>query len=232
VNSNLLTKTVPIRGNHDGGRDNAYWQSTFDISSIVTSFGGTRYSYRQGQDSIDFSFDYGNSHFVGLAVIDDVSSSRPSSAQLSWLDADLTAAETTGCGGTGCALTFIQWHAPVYCISLEGGHCSPPPVPPAQWTTITNSHPSIVAIFHGHEHVLAYAHIDSSKISGVNTNREYEEFIMGGAGAPPYSCDPRADWCDNKYGFATVYILGSFVIVQVYDIDGKPLHAPWVFSKN
>ncbi|MCL5318271.1 MAG: metallophosphoesterase [Thaumarchaeota archaeon] len=228
-NSNLLPKTVPIMGNHDAG-DNTLWQSNFNIGSIVASFGGTRYSYRSGQDSLDFSFDYGNSHFVGMAVIDDVSSTRPSADQLNWLDADLTTSERTGCGGTGCALTFIEWHAPVYCVS--NSHCSPPPIPPAQWATITNAHPSVTAIFHGHEHVLAYTHIDSSKISGVNTNRGYEEFIMGGAGAPLYGCTSRADWCNSNYGFIVVDVSGTTVTAQIYDMNGAPLHTAWTFNKN
>ncbi|MCL4435988.1 MAG: metallophosphoesterase [Thaumarchaeota archaeon] len=230
MNSNLLSKTVPIMGNHDS-TDIALWQSNFNIGSIVSSFGGTRYNYRSGQDSLDFSFDYGNSHFVGMAVIDDVSSTRPSADQLNWLDADLTTAERTGCGGTGCALTFLEWHAPVYCTS--DSHCpTPAPAPPAQWTTITNAHPSVTAIFHGHEHVIAYTHIDSSKISGVNTNREYEEFITGGAGAPLYGCTSRANWCTSNYGFAVVDVSGTTVTVQIYDINGVPLHTAWTFTKN
>ena len=231
VDSRLLTKTIPVRGNHDGS-NNALWQSTFNIASIVASIGGTRYNYRSGQDSIDFSFDYGNSHFIGLSVIDDLISTRPSAEQLNWLDADLTEAEKSGCGGIGCALTFIEWHAPVYCVSPNGGHCSKPPVPPAQWTKITNVHPSIVAIFQGHEHVLSYAHINSSRVSGVSSNREYEEFIMGGGGAPLYSCGPRADWCSSKYGFATVDVFGPIVIVQVYDLNGQPLSPAWIFRNN
>ncbi|MCL5317470.1 MAG: cellulase family glycosylhydrolase [Thaumarchaeota archaeon] len=229
VNSNLVTKTVPVMGNHDAG-DTALWLSSFNIRAIVASFGGTNYNYRPGQDGLDFSFDYGNSHFVGMTVINDVSSTRPSADQLNWLDADLTTAERTGCGGTGCILTFLEWHAPVYCDS--DSHCSPPAIPPAQWTTITNAHPSIMAVFHGHEHITAYAHIDSSRISGVNTNRAYEEFIVGAAGAPLYGCLSRADWCTPNYGFALVTVSGSTVTVQIYDQTGAPMHAAWTFNKN
>jgi hypothetical protein len=228
VNSNLLSKTVPIMGNHDAG-DNTLWQNNFNIAAIVASFGGTNYQYRSGQASLDFSFDYGNSHFIGLAVTDDVSSTRPSSTQLNWLDTDLTNAEKTGCGGTGCTSTFIFFHAPVYCASTTS-HCSPPPTPPSGWTTVTNAHHSIVATFSGHEHILAYTHINSDRISDVSTNMEYEEFIIGDAGAPPYQCGSRADWCESNYGFAVVDVSGTTVTVNVYDMNGASLHSEWVFK--
>ncbi len=232
MNSDLLSRTVPVLGNHDAG-DTTLWQSTFDIASIVVSFGGTNYNYRPGKDGLDFSFDYGNSHFVGLVVINDVNSSTPSAEQLSWLDADLTGAESTGCGGGGCTLTFIWFHVPVYCVSLYTEHCSPPPIPPPGWTTVTNAHPTIAAIFHGHEHALAYVHINGDKVTGVSQDREYEEFISAGAGAPLYNCGPRADWCDDtNFGFMTVDVANSTARIQVYDVNGVSLHPEWVFNKN
>ncbi len=221
---------VPIRGNHDGGSDVDSWQSTFDIASMVAGFGGNDYNYRVGPNAIDFSFSYRNSHFVGLDVLDNVGSSRPSAEQLSWLHADLTEAERTGCGGKGCLFTFILIHAPIYCVSTSSNHCSPPPTPPSEWTTTTNAHPSIAAVFTGHEHLLAYAHINGDRISGVNSDREYEEFIIGGGGAPLYKCGSRADWCDSNYGFAVVDVTDSTITVQIYNMEGTPLSSKRVFK--
>ena len=62
-----------------------------------------------------------------------------------------------------------------------------------------NKHASISATFDGHEHVLGYAHIDSSRISGVT--HPWEEFVSGGAGAPLYSCTCGAsEYCTSTMG--------------------------------
>ncbi|MCL4436252.1 MAG: hypothetical protein M1387_06020 [Thaumarchaeota archaeon] len=231
VNQNLLSKTVLVQGNRDTGY-NTKWQSAFKMASIITSFGGTGYSFRSGQDSIDYSFNYKNSHFVGIAVLNGVSSSSPSYDQLTWLDADLTKAENTGCGGHGCALTFIAFHSPLYCVSPDSSVCSQIQTPPSKWTTILNAHSSVVAVFNAHDHVISYVHISSNEINGVSSNHEYEQFISGASGAPPASCGSRSDWCtDGNFGFITVNVSGSTAKVRAYNMYGTSLHSEWSFSR-
>ena len=83
-----------------------------------------------------------------------------------------------------------------------------------------NKHASISATFHGHEHVLAYVHIDSSRISGVT--HPWEEFVSGGAGAPLYSCaSGRSDYCTSNEGFVTIDVSGRAYLVWNGEITGR-----------
>ena len=127
-NDGMLAKTFVGRGNHDNG-SLASWQGLWDFQSMAAQVGATNYS-AQTSDAT-YSFDYGNSHF---AVID-LPGGGPntwSSAEISWLDADLTAAE-----GRGLVHEFIFSHGPMYGVTSQHGSEQPS----AALKAVMNKHP-------------------------------------------------------------------------------------------
>jgi hypothetical protein len=74
----------------------------------------------------------------------------------------------------------------------------------------------VSASFHGHEHVLAYTHMNAARLPGLT--HDFEEIVAGTAGAPIYACDlpARSEWCDSVNGFATIDISERAVRVSFY----------------
>jgi hypothetical protein len=215
----LFSKTFVWRGNHDDSASG--WDAYFNMQATVTAIGGTNFSYYANDGAKrTYSFDYGNSHFVGIDMPGgDISTLT--SGQISWLDSDITAAE-----GRGVTHTFIVIHGPIYYVNE---HAS---TPASSLITVMNKHASISATFHGHEHVLAYVHMDSSCISSLT--HPFEEFVSGGAGAPAYACaNGRSDYCVSNTGFVSVDVNGSTFTVNLYLQGGGPGPAhTWTFTKS
>jgi hypothetical protein len=198
--NNLSAITFPTRGNHDTGATST-WQSYFDVQGIVTAVGATNYAYMD--DALTYSFDFGNAHFIGIDVLGDVT--LMTTPELTWVDDDLAQAEVRG-----LTHAFLFWHGPLYPV---GGHCCPSD---SAVIDILNKHPIVSATFHGHEHNLAWVHIGTGRYS--NVTHEFEEFVVGGAGAGLYSCQAgRSDWCQDTYGFAVVDLDGSNFSVTIYE---------------
>lgn len=193
LGASLFNKTFAVRGNHDSGASVADWQSIFNPGSVVTRIGASAYS----SSSLDFSFDYRNSHFV---VIDLPSGgiNTMSSSQITWLNRDLTDAEIRL--GTDLKHEFLFWHGPLYGVTSEHGS----EIPSKALVTVLNSHPFISAGFFGHEHVTVYAHLGSTNSRASGLTCPIEEFTMGRAGAPPYSVVKSVDYSANSDGFAAV----------------------------
>ena len=223
-NNGMFDRTFVTRGNHDVGnkKTSAAWQAYFDFAGVATDIAAINFTAMTENET--YSFDYGNSHFVSVDVPDDVNVITPS--EISWLDTDLTTAE-----GRGVIHTFIFWHGPFYCVD---GHCSYTTTlgsdAPAALVTVFNNHSSIAATFHGHEHVNAHTHLDSTRITGLT--HQFEQFVTGEAGAPPYDCSKtsRFDYCTTTPGFVTVEVNGDAVTVSQYLQDGSTPQT-WTFGK-
>src|SRR3989344_2364097 len=213
--------TFPVRGNHDSGASQADWSSFINQAQTVSRIGASHYSELTKDQT--FYFDYENSHIVGIDVIGDVT--KMSSAQITWLDNDLTAAENRG-----LTHAFLIWHGPVYALAE---HCCP--TAPSSLINVLNKHPIVSATFHGHEHVTAYTHINSSRISGVT--HEFEEFVTGDAGAGPDSCKSgRFDYCltdqTGKHGFAGINVSGTTFTVNLYALGSTTPQKTYIFNKT
>jgi hypothetical protein len=213
ANNGLSAKTFSIRGNHDSANTTG-WQAYYNIAGVANTVGATHISTLTTE--LTYSLDYQNAHFVGIDVPGDAS--LISAAQISWLDADLAAAESRG-----LVHAFIYFHGPIYCV--ESQHCtftgSTGSYAPAALITVLNNHPIVTATFHGHEHLLAETQMNSSRFPGLN--HPIEQIITGAAGAPLYACDipGRADWCDAVNGFATVDIAGKQMTVNYYQLGSS-----------
>ncbi len=209
--NNLFDKSFFTRGNHDANADTP-WDANFDFAATAARVGAATYSAHI--PNMTYSFDYGNSHFAGLDVPGgDVSTITPE--QITWLDDDLTAAE-----GRGLVHAFLFWHGPVYYVD---GHIS---TAPAALIAVLNRHPIVSAVFAGHEHLVAYTHIDSSRIPAVT--HPFEQFISGAAGAELYraAADRYDYWLndgsgESKDGFMAVDVADDHFTVTVYTSDGS-----------
>lgn len=192
--------TFPVRGNHDSSNTSG-WQSYFNMQAMAQRIGATNYT--ELSTDLTYSFDYGNSHFIGVDVPG--SGSMISSAQTAWMDSDLAAAE-----GRGLTHAFINFHGPIYYVDDHSSSV------PGGLITVMNKHPIVSATFHGHEHVDAYVHLDSSRISTIT--HPFEEFVTGRSGASSYNCaSNRSDYCANYNGFATVDVNGNSFTVKFYE---------------
>lgn len=214
-NNGLAHITFASRGNHDAANTDI-WQSYFNFSGVAKSIGAVHFSsYRQ---NLTYSFDYDNSHFVVIDIPNGEGASSLSSAAIAWLDADLSAAENRG-----LTFAFIAFHAPIYYVDDH------PEAVSGRLITVLNSHPIVSATFHGHEHVLAYVHIDSTRISAVT--HPFEEFVSGGAGAKLYACSAgRSDWCRSMAGFFLVTVSGNSFTVEAYAKGGRTALKTWRFK--
>jgi len=208
----MFDKTCPVRGNHDSS-DTAGWQAYFDLRATALRIGATNYT--ELNEDLTYSFDYGNSHFIGVDVLGDATVLSPT--QISWIDNDLAAAEQRG-----LTHAFIYFHGPIYSVA---NHCSCPirtcdtPLIIASLIDVLNRHPIVSATFHGHDHTYAFVHIDSSRISEVL--HPFEQFVTGDAGAGPAGCSKtyRFDYCMDSHGLVTVDVFGNTFTINFYAQD-------------
>lgn len=195
----MLDITFATRGNHDSSATTTFTQffqfgPESDSTSIAHKVGATHYSSLN--TDLTYSFDYQNAHFVGIDLPGGGVSSM-SSAQITWLDQDLSAAEARG-----IKHAFLFWHGPIYYVDDHSSTAS------SALVKVLSKHPIISASFHGHEHVMAHVTLNSSRIPSLTTS--FEEFVTGNAGAGGYSCSSgRSDYCQNYYGFATIDVLSD-----------------------
>ncbi len=205
----MFDKVFPVRGNHDSG-NTAGWQSFYSLKDAVPRVGGSNYSAMT--EDLTYSFDYQNAHFTGIDVTGDAS--KISAEEISWLDRDLTAAESRG-----LTHAFIYFHGPIYCVAE---HCSCDARTCATNSAVKslieviNKHPIVSATFHGHEHTYAHIHVDNTRIPEVT--HPFEEFVTGDAGAGPVGCSKsfRFDYCMPDHGFISVAVNGAAFVVNYY----------------
>ncbi len=212
----------PARGNHDiiGANATTGWQAYFDVAKRVAGgdppkgvpgIGGSNYAFMAGCDSLSYSFDYQDSHFVALDIPGDVT--LVTAAQLAWLDGDLAAAEKRA-----LQHAFLWWHGPVYsCGDRHGGINAPDSLIAA-----LNKHPIVSAIFGGHAHVAAWTHMQTNRIASIT--HPFEAFIVPpvaeGLASLSLSDTNRCDYgFGNLRGFATVDVQGPSFTLSFYVQD-------------
>lgn len=203
TNNGLFDVTFVVRGNHDSG-NTAGWQGYFNMNQHTTNTGSTNYVALN--DDLTYSFDHGNSRFIGIDVLGDVTSM--SSASIAWLDQRLADAESRG-----LKHAFLFFHGPMY---AGANHCCP--VAPSGLVNVINRHNIVSATFNGHEHMITYTHLNSSRIPGLA--HEVEQFISGDAGAGPTTATgSRVDYylnVGNMGGFVVVDVNGDSYTVNFY----------------
>ncbi len=232
-NAGLFNQTFIVRGNHDDHVSGSagQWESYFSSAPYVKILPAGVKNYAAIDSSstyLTYSFDYGNARFIGVDVPQDVNSIT--SAQYTFIDQRLTEAESLG-----FVHAFIFFHIPEYCV--ESTHCSctaknDGSCTPMSFIDLINKHPIVSATFHGHEHILAWVHMDNARISGLT--HPYEEFFTSPSGGYYYTYNPgtlypaRVDYAytnmGSSQGFAAILVnCTSFTIGMYKDGTAAPV---------
>jgi hypothetical protein len=225
--------TFPIRGNHDGGESS--WQSYFNLSSQAQNIPGMN-NYNELTADLTYSFDYENVRIIGLDIPGDVAGNALTAAEKSWLESRLSDAQNR----SNINHVFLYFHGPIYCCD---GHCSGCTTRVCSRDTgssaltdlinILDKYPKVSATFHGHEHLLNYTHLDSTR--NPNIDNPFEHFISGAAGMQyndlggmGYLCHPNrydyfmTDSSDKILrGYMAVTVSGNNYTVRFYSIDSS-----------
>ncbi len=233
----LLNNTFLVRGNHDDhvSGSASLWENYFASVNRPLPSGVTNYiSLDSNSTYLSYSFDYGNSRFIGLDVPGDVD--LLTSAQLTFLDNRLANAENLG-----LTHAFIYWHGPEYCV--ESVHCgctakADGSCTPSALITVFNKHPIVSATFHGHEHILGWVHMDNSRVTGIT--HPYEEFISSSSTVynsyNEYMYPARMDYyypdVGDGSGFAAIDVNDSSFTFNIYKVGTTAPVWSRTFSKS
>ena len=227
-NANLYNNTFFVRGNHDDHLSGSAtrWQNYFSTAARPLPAGVTNYvGINPTSTFLTYSFDYGNSRFIGLDYAD-----SPTNAQYTFLDQRLTDAENKILN-PNLEHAFIFFHIPEYCV--ESNHCACQTVTGCTNTTfitsIINKHPIVSATFHGHEHILGWTHMNSARVPSLT--HEYEQFITSPSGLS-YAYTPypnRLDYysSDISIGFGSIDVNGSSFTVNLYHVGSTTPILAW-----
>ena len=219
-NSGVFNKTFLVRGNHDDHITGSasLWQTYFSTAPNIKTLpaGVTNYVGMDVSSTyLTYSFDYGNSRFIGVDSPGDVD--LITSAQYTFMNNRLTEAENLG-----LAHAFIYFHGPEYCVTDVHCRCTSrtdASCTPAEFITLINNHPIVSATFHGHEHVLGHVHLDNTRLSGLT--HPYEQIFNSAAGGP-YDFNVYPNRIDDNYtsndipSFALVEVNGYSFTVKLY----------------
>jgi hypothetical protein len=211
---------VFVRGNHDDDVSGSagLWENYFTTVNRPLPAGVTNFTALDSNSTyLNYSFDYSNSRFIGLDVPGDADFLTTS--ELNFLGARLTDAERTG-----LVHAFIFLHGPPYCA--DSTHCScstksDSKCKPSAFITIINKHPIVDATFDGHEHLLAWTHMDNTRIA--NLTHPYEQFLTAPSGTGNYNqylYSARVDYADliNAKAFGSVTVNGASFTVNFYRV--------------
>ncbi len=237
--ANLFNKTFLVRGNADNFIEGSptLWENYFETApniKVLPAYVTNYVSLDSASDYLTYSFEYGNSIFIGLDVPADIGYLDTTPAQLTFLNSRLTYAE-----GQGLTHAFIFFHSAEYCV--ESVHCgcitrTDTSCTPPSLMTIINNHPIVSATFHGHEHVLGWTHMDNTRVAELT--RSYEQFITSPAGGATYNEFVFPDRMDYVYpdmessqGFAIISVDGNSFTYRIYKVGTTEPVWSHTFSK-
>jgi hypothetical protein len=216
----VSSKTFLTRGNHDDHVSGSagLWENYFTDLNRALPAGVTNYTALNSSSTyLTYSFDYGNSRFIGVDVPGDAD--LLTSSQFTFLDSRLTDAENSG-----LVHAFIFFHGPEYCIESTHCNCSAKndgSCTPSQFVTLINKHPIVSATFHGHEHILGWVHMDNTRVAGLT--HSYEEIMTSPSGGWTYNSyvyPARMDYyypnMGTSQGFAAIDVNGDSFTVSFY----------------
>ena len=200
--------TFAVRGNGNDDSASSGWQTTFNFSAVANTIGATNYVdavIPQAEET--YSFDYGNSRFIGIDVPD--CANIITQTEVNWAAGRITDAESRG-----LTHVFMFMHGPIWYVDSHTD-CTVP----ASLVSLISAHPIVTATFHGHEHVKSVAFFGPPD-TRLSMAHKYVQVVSGGAGGDTYSCNASrlrtGDYCGAYEGFAYVTVNGSTVTSAFY----------------
>lgn len=216
----LYNSFLPVRGNHDDPSV-ALWETWFEVTSPKSLPAGVTNYVSMSSSTVysNYSFVYGNSMFIGLDIPGDMD--LITSTQLTFMDARLDYAESQG-----LTHAFIFTHGPMYCAESTHCNCSTrtgASCTPSALIAVINQHPIISAFINGHEHLMAWTHLDSTRLATLTGS--FEEFFTSPSGGWTYNSylyPARVDYYYPSMGtsqaFASISVNGSAFTVNFYKV--------------
>ena len=203
-------------GNHEMSERNGKWPDDFFYPRMfAAAYPGNGTPGDSGQSTalgMNYSFDYGNAHFIFIS-----SERMTPKSQVEWIDRDLTAARQN----KNIKWIFAVMHAPLY--TWATGH----PGEQAEieaWGPLFDKHHVDLA-FGGHNHIYERSHVinGGKVVAGDDPAKGTIYMTCGLGGAPRHK--PKPD--DPKYPFmAKNYIGGtaaSFIYVKGDKLEVKTM---------
>lgn len=164
---------------------------------------------------MNFSFDYGNAHFVILA-----SYKMSAASQVAWLEQDLAAARQR----PQIKWLFAAMHAPMYSW-VEGHPADEKEL--AAWGPVFDKY-HVDVVFGGHNHLYERTHvIKGSQVVASEDPAAGTIYLTTGLGGGPFNVEAPADPkypfilknSSNKTATAFVHVQGTKLAVEVRDVD-------------
>ena len=233
----LLTRSFLARLNYDNVDGNKMLLENFIGATPGINLhpaGVTEYeTLDSGSDSPNYSFILGNSMFIGLelpGVADQLTSD-----QLTFLDSRLTYAENRG-----LVHAFIFFHGPLYCIESTACDCTTRPdasCTPSDLVSILDKHPIVSATFHGHDHILAWTHLEDAGMAELTeSSGELNTSPSGSLTFNQYLSPARMDYIymdvGSSQGFSTISIKANSFTVHFHKVGTNETGWEKTFTKG
>ena len=189
----------PVRGNHDG-TNKTVWDAVFSGDYALPGNGPS------GEKNVTYSFTYGD--ILVITLDEYTSSGRVNQA---WLDTQLAANTRSH--------IFVFGHLPAFSVYHSDTLASHSNDRNAFWNSLAAA--GVRIYFAGHDHFFNHARLDDGD---TNPDNDVHQFVLGTAGAPPYtwngtyegdtgSWTPRRVYYESNYGYALVEVNGLKVTV-------------------
>jgi hypothetical protein len=219
TSNGMYSKSFLVRGNHDTHVGTAAnWSSYMNNAGKVSALGIRNYT--ELNEDLTYSYDYDNVRFIALDY------PGYSTAQITWLDSRLLDVKNNH---PEINHVFVYTHVPFYCVD---GHCSCTSANDSGCTVsgqlnliaVINKYQVVSAVFHGHEHILSWTHIDSSRVTipgGITYG--FESFLTSPSGTSDYNSMIKTYRVDDystqrARAFAAIDVNGLDFTVNFYRV--------------
>lgn len=218
-----MLKSVPAMiamGNHEVQGGGAWPQAYYFYPLFAPVYPANGTPGSSGQPTalgMNYSFDYGNAHFIFLS-----SYKMSAASQVAWLEKDLAAARQR----PQIKWLFAAMHAPMYSW-VEGHPADDKEV--AAWGPLFDKY-HVDLVFEGHNHLYERSHvIKGNQVVAAEDPAAGTIYLTTGLGGGPFNveapADPKYPYIlkdfSNKTATVFVHIQGTKLEAKALDVDDK-----------